>query len=102
MKTISAEDVAKGLVDPILPIENRIDLALIADEFDDHSVQAALEVVARAEESELVPYACTALVTFWLRSGAPDPELFCALSYEGKQAITAALLHEAPQWLARL
>jgi hypothetical protein len=99
---VTAEEVARTLLDNTVPINQRIHMALIASEVQDTSVRAALEIVARSQEQELIPYACTALVQFWLRDGVPDRNLFNMLSYEGQLAVKQALLHEAPQWLAKV
>lgn len=99
---ITAEEVVRGLLDSALSINQRIDMALVAGEFEDSSVRAALETIVGSQEKELVPYACTALVSFWLREGTPDRELFHSLSYEGKYLVKQALLHEAPEWLVKL
>ena len=102
MDPITADDVARGLLDEHLPIERRIHLAILADEFDDPLVLSALEKVVGSEDVELAEYAGTSLANLWVLAGAPDIELFSSLSYHPRNAIRAVLLHRAPGWLARL
>jgi len=92
---INIREVVEGLLDSDFPVEQRIDMALVADEFDAPEVRVALEQVVRRKDDPILTYACAALARLWVRAGSIDRDLYTSLSYEARQAMQGVLLARA-------